>query len=73
MRHRLPNVNQVVADVKAAVAQSRMVKEASAPVPNYEVPLAQNLYKISASLRSSDFVSVTYEDVFALSKALLRS
>lgn len=71
MRRQLPSVRQVVAEVKSVVQQSQRVKEASVPTPTFEIPLAQNLYKLATTLRNHDFTTVTYDDVFALSKALL--
>ncbi len=68
---RLPNVNQLVAQVtqQAAEAQVGLQKQASAPVPEYTVPVARDLVKAAAQCRAGA-VNVTVGDVEAFAQRL---
>lgn len=74
MSKRLPHINEVVAHVLATAKDAKHEKIASETLPpkEYSSDVAQALKKLAQHLRSSSN-SITYEDVLATGKRLLRT
>lgn len=65
MTRRLPNTNEVIAQVKAEAARRVFEKQAAAPaaVSAYKTGAANALNKLASVLRDTDLSYVTYEEV----------
>lgn len=70
---RLPNVNYLVAQVTqhAIEASDAFEKQASAPAPEYTIPLAQQLQKV-AELCRSNAAEITVGDVRTFARRMMR-
>lgn len=68
---RLPNVSTILGQVRAAVSQSQLTKEAAAPEPEYTMPIAQSLQSLAGNLKVANFDDVTYEEVISFGQQLL--
>ncbi len=72
MKSRLPNVNEIIAEVRQSVQDSRLTKEASESTSSpYTLPVTKELHRLSAFLKTADELAVTYEDVLELGDELL--
>lgn len=71
---RLPSINDVVAHVLTTAVTAQHEKTASDTVPpkEYSSDVAQSIKKLAEHLRASTS-EVTYDDVFATGKRLLRT
>lgn len=65
MTRKLPNTNEVIAQVKAEAARRVFEKQAAAPakVSSYKTGAADALHKLASVLRETDLGRVTYDDV----------
>jgi len=65
MTRKLPNTNEVIAQVKAEAAKRIFEKQAAAPatVSEYQTGVANALHKLAFVLREVDLDRVTYDDV----------
>lgn len=65
MTRRLPNTNEVIAQVKAEAARRVFEKQAAAPgvVSPYKTGAATSMHKLASVLRDVDLGQVTYDDV----------
>jgi hypothetical protein len=65
MTRRLPNTNEVIAQVKAEAARRVFEKQAAAPpqVSPYKTGVANTLHKLASVLRDVDLDRVTYDEV----------
>jgi len=64
MTRRLPNTNEVIAQVKAEVARRVFEKQAAAPtVSRHNTGVATALHKLAGVLRDVDLDQVTYDDL----------
>lgn len=74
MSRRLPSINEVVTHVLSTAEKAQTEKTAAEAIPptEYTSEVAQAIKKLAQHLRSSS-ASVTYEDVFATGKRLLRT
>lgn len=64
MTRRLPNTNEVIAQVKAEAARRVFEKQATVPpASQYETGVATSLHKLASILRGIDLDQVTYDDV----------
>ena len=65
MTRRLPNTNEVIAQVKAEAARRVFEKQAAAPLPvsSYKTGVATALTKLAAVLKDTDLGQVTYDEV----------
>jgi hypothetical protein len=65
MTRKLPNTNEVIAQVKAEAARRVFEKQAAAPaaVSGYKTGVATALHKLASVLREVDLDQVTYDDV----------
>lgn len=64
MTRRLPNTNEVIAQVKAEAARRVFEKQAAAPaVSSYKTGVALALHKLASVLREADLGRVTYDEV----------
>jgi len=70
---RLPNVNNLVAQITQRAAEEKRVfeKQAKAPAPEYIVPVAQELQKVAELCRSGG-ATVTLGDVQEFAQRLMR-
>jgi len=71
---RLPNVNEVVAQVlKQAddIRQQETEKTAESLLPSFTIPVAEGMYKLATVLRSIDPEKVTLEDVNSFANRLM--
>ncbi len=63
----LPNVNQLVAQIHAKVAEHDAVLEkranAPGPAPSFNTVAARNLFKLAHNLRLTAAQPLTYDDV----------
>jgi hypothetical protein len=61
----LPNVNQLVTQIQAKVAEhdAKLEKQSAAPEPSFNTVVATNLYKLAQNLRSTATQPLTYADV----------
>jgi hypothetical protein len=62
---RIPDANQIVAEVKALATKQLLEKQASAPTPKASCTtgVAQTLLKLASILRDVDPNQVTYAEV----------
>lgn len=74
MSKRLPSINEVVTHVLSTAEHAKMEKQAAEAVPpkEYTSDVAQAIKKLASHLRTTSS-GVTYDDVFALGKRLLRT
>lgn len=64
MTRRLPNTNEVIAQVKAEAARRVFEKKAAAPeVSPFKTGVATSLQKLATVLRDVDLNRVTYDEV----------
>jgi hypothetical protein len=65
MTRKLPNTNEVIAQVKAEAARRVFEKQAAAPmvVSQYKTGAAKALHKLAAVLREVDLNQVTYDEI----------
>lgn len=72
MTRKLPNTNEVIAQVKAEAARQIFEKQASAPpeVSKYGTGVGSALNKLASLLRNADLSRVTYEEVRQFADAM---